>query len=460
MSHVPSITESKALTDRDQVPLDGPLLDQAVKLLGFNALQLPDVQSSGIWLSYEAHIGKCRAGALLPDFITICPAKTGTTWLAHHLSCHPAIYIPPEKELNYFNSGWRFQSLDQYERHFAEAGSRLKGDITPGYALLPTVAIRVLQRLNPRLKLIFLARRLPERAWSQTRHSFHNSAMTFGHRTGPISQLSTAAIAADFVADYTLLAADYPGILRRWMQFFPADQFHVRYFEGAMANPEEYLRGVLHFLGVDQGFPNGDLHSRINEGIPVPLPASASLFLENLCAPRQLDAEAFLQEAFQLQPAWLPLEPDACEATWLEDRADWLVRLQSGYFDSIKSDTGEILSSRFLGDLRIRIDGRNGTLPWAGAFSAEDQLLVSIPDYGQRAGSAEENADSTPRLVQANYRDYNIVRFNGSFWGLPQCLGPLDLERENVTLREGVIIAGSVEAVRAKVDDRGPANLG
>jgi hypothetical protein len=63
-------------------------------------------------------------------------------------------------------------------------------------------------------------------------------------------------------------------------------------------------------------------------------------------------------------------------------------------------------------------------------------------------------------LVQANYRDYNIVRFNGSFWGLPQCLGPLDLERENVTLREGVIIAGSVEAVRAKVDDRVPANLG
>src|SRR6478735_11126174 len=38
-----------------------------------------------------------------PDFLCIGAPKTGTTWLYKHLSRHPEIWIPPVKELHYFD---------------------------------------------------------------------------------------------------------------------------------------------------------------------------------------------------------------------------------------------------------------------------------------------------------------------------------------------------------------------
>lgn len=39
-----------------------------------------------------------------PDFLLIGPQRTGTTWLHRNLILHPDIYMPPEKELYYFNN--------------------------------------------------------------------------------------------------------------------------------------------------------------------------------------------------------------------------------------------------------------------------------------------------------------------------------------------------------------------
>jgi len=38
-----------------------------------------------------------------PDFLCVGAQKAGTTWLYHHLKAHPQIWMPPIKELHYFD---------------------------------------------------------------------------------------------------------------------------------------------------------------------------------------------------------------------------------------------------------------------------------------------------------------------------------------------------------------------
>lgn len=49
-----------------------------------------------------------------PDFICIGMQKAGTTWLAANLSKHPAVWVPPIKEIHYFDEvhvdpGWHIR---------------------------------------------------------------------------------------------------------------------------------------------------------------------------------------------------------------------------------------------------------------------------------------------------------------------------------------------------------------
>jgi hypothetical protein len=49
---------------------------------------------------------------------------------------------------------------------------------------------------------------------------------------------------------------------------------------------------------------------------------------------------------------------------------------------------------------------------------------------------------------------YNIVAYNSRFFGLPQSLGPLDLEQEDPCQRPGVIIASDMQELETHIDAR------
>ena len=109
-----------------------------------------------------------------PDFICIGAQKAGTTWLYWQLSAHPDFWMPPRKEIHYFNergnrpikTWWRtrderdllFQEklqslsaqfwldLTNYGQLFAAKESLLSGDITPAYSMLPDEIIAMVLR--------------------------------------------------------------------------------------------------------------------------------------------------------------------------------------------------------------------------------------------------------------------------------------------------------------------------
>jgi hypothetical protein len=477
-------------SEPDVAPLlHGSVLGKAVETLGAPALQLPDTQRAAIWLSYEKHVGRPRSDRPLPDFLGNGPAKTGTHWIAYHLGRHSAIHIPPQKELNYFNHQWRFENVHWYQQKFVNPGDSLRGEFCPGYALLPSFAIRTIQQMMPELKLIFLFRRLPERAWSQARHCWRYREMTYRNRTRLLSEASPAELVADFLADHSMLSSDYEGILRRWMEFFPVQQFHVRYFEDAIAHPEEYLRDLLQFLGVDAGLPPGD-SIPINQGTEADLPPWAARFLENLFATRQIQVEAFLGRTFGLEPVWRTGERTIQDPVWVEDRMDgWRVRLRDGIFEATQLKGGAQIRSPFLGIIRRRIDEQNGVISPIAALTEEDQVLASIPgddrdvteaepmDHSRSLVTTTEDQSSGMREslrirdVQAkirtdsrepvhlvgDHRGFNLLRQGGKVYGLRQTLGEIDWSQGPEALHErygprDLVVGESAGEVRAWVD--------
>ena len=174
------------------------------------------------------------------DFLGIGAQRAGTTWLYRCLRQHPQLYLPGTKELHYFSRlaglgprftkvrsvwsglfglgaaerewrqrvGWTFQKSVRgrismatgrelvravsyhlpgpkndawYRRQFAAGTGRLKGEITPAYALLDDAGVRHVTRLFPEVKVIFLLREPLSRMLSQWHISSRDSrrVMTF-----------------------------------------------------------------------------------------------------------------------------------------------------------------------------------------------------------------------------------------------------------------------------------------
>lgn len=107
------------------------------------------------------------------DFLCIGAVKAGTTWLTKTLSQHPYVYIPPQKEIHYFNK--KFDSglinthcdkpLSWYAEHFRAAQPhQLTGEITPSY--LWNNSAHAIYEHNPDVKLIAILRNPIDRAFS------------------------------------------------------------------------------------------------------------------------------------------------------------------------------------------------------------------------------------------------------------------------------------------------------
>jgi len=134
-------------------------------------------------------------GDARPDFLYVGAQKAGTSWLYRQLEPHPDFWMPPVKELHYFDQPTRtkefhppqrgdardssfidgmkdlsaqfYLDLDSYGRLFSHKGTQLSGDISPAYSTLTDEIIERVVNHFPNMKVVFLARDPVERAWSQ-----------------------------------------------------------------------------------------------------------------------------------------------------------------------------------------------------------------------------------------------------------------------------------------------------
>jgi hypothetical protein len=245
-----------------------------------------------------------------PDFMCIGAQKAGTSWLHQMLKQHPRVWLPPTKEMHYFDvvhvdgvAGkrpdkdlmrppsvaraltavkWTMQSklasikkLDRiysasliglremtdewYGRIFERVPAGvLCGDITPGYAILPDDGIEHILRLRSGTRIIFIIRDPIDRAWSEVRMV-----------QKLVGAANVAAVPGLIGSDRFYARCDYMATIERFRKYVPESDFLLLYFDDIAQQPREFMTKICTFLGLDDSQAQfKSLFETIHQGVP------------------------------------------------------------------------------------------------------------------------------------------------------------------------------------------------
>ncbi len=261
----------------------------------------------------------------LPNFLGIGAHRAGTTWLWRWLKHHPDIWMPPVKEIHYFDrrpvypspsflaSEWPFSRLFGQKHHnvfyrklllsrlrqdlkhpdwkqirwdlryffgrvndnwyaslFKDGKDRVRGEITPAYSILNGEDVEYISGLIPNLKIIFIMRNPIARAWSNVRYDGFNTSN------------SIDKIKKFIDSPGQTLRSDYVGIIKMWKSCFPEDQFFVGFYDDLVQDPKIQLFNTLKFLGLDASrmkIPNHINRSINSSSTETEIPTELKLYL-------------------------------------------------------------------------------------------------------------------------------------------------------------------------------------
>jgi arylsulfatase A-like enzyme len=215
-----------------------------------------------------------------PDFLGIGAQKAGTTWLYERLKRHPDIYVPPEKELHFWDQR-QDQPISEWLDLFDEVTEQKRGEITPAYGILDTDTIREIYELRPDLRLFYSIRNPIERAWSSALMALERAEMTF-------NEASDMWFIDHFKSSGSQRRGDAESCLSRWRSVFPTEQIHLILYDDLALYPLDTLLKLASHLGVEGEFfrsiPEDELKEHVFAGPGHSLRPSLRRFLTILYA--------------------------------------------------------------------------------------------------------------------------------------------------------------------------------
>ncbi len=206
---------------------------------------------------------------MLPNFLVVGAAKSGTTSLYHLLGQHPDIYMSPEKEPEYFsfmnaapdfigpgrqpmNSGIINDQAEYRALFDGAAGEKAIGECSTSYLFLAQAAVNIHSTL-PSCKIIVILRQPADR--------------TFSHYMDHVLSLNEelpfeAALGAEpeREAQNWRWGYQYSGHSRYYQQVkryydrFGKGNVMVCLFERLQTEPRDLMADIYRFLGVDDNF--------------------------------------------------------------------------------------------------------------------------------------------------------------------------------------------------------------
>jgi hypothetical protein len=302
-----------------------------------------------------------------PDFIGIGAQKAGTWWLRSNLGRHPGVWMPPVRELHYFdrplegsdfppaaaveraaNDAWRSRALadlqqlasrgdvtaaawsavysfvdtsdEWYRMLFAFApASILAGEITPRYAICGDAEIAHMHAVAPQAKLLFLLRHPVERFWSQCLMKHANGSLPAGDP--PAMRL--------FDSSNGRPRGEYSRTILRYCRHFDPAQVLLVFQDGIAREPDRVLREVHAFLGLPE----------------VPIDAAGASRRVNVAADRQPMPETLRSRIAAAYRAEMEILADVFgghAASWLDGgepptNPASVVRLSPAHVDELES---------------------------------------------------------------------------------------------------------------------------
>ena len=199
----------------------------------------------------------------LPDHLVIGAAKAGTTSLSRWLDAHPDVYVPPSKELHFFDRDAQWErGVDWYATNFADAGDAASvGEATPAYLFVPEAPKRIAS-VVPDARLIAVLRNPVDRAYS---HYWH--AHEWGGEPRTFEDAVEASLRGDETVRPYLPRGYYLEQLQRYEELFSREQMLILRFEDLAADPVGTFRRVCGLLGIRDVAPRNvgkvyNAHSR------------------------------------------------------------------------------------------------------------------------------------------------------------------------------------------------------
>jgi hypothetical protein len=263
-----------------------------------------------------------------PDFLGIGAQRAGTTWLYRCLKKHPDLWLPPKKEIHYFDRSpsyptpnylypdqpwlrlfvdpkrilahwskifdrlrleknadvtrWFFRYMfvpasdGWYASLFDEGRGKITGEISPTYAILDHRDVEHIARLMPALKVIFILRNPIDRTWSEFRRWVRNKWLD--------PELSFDDLRAWVENSGQCPRNDYVKTLSIWSSVFPESQIFVGFYDEICTQPAAFLSSILDFLGADSDACTVDAilqTEKVNGSPEIMMPAAFREYVEN-----------------------------------------------------------------------------------------------------------------------------------------------------------------------------------
>ena len=254
---------------------------------------------------------------MLPGFLCIGAQKAGTSWLFVQLQQHRQIWMPPVKELHYFDHlyvpenrkwtkwhvvggasralKWHMNSAEHpdfdhvryltdlaskelfseawYERAFDRPAARgkLLGDITPEYSTISEEGVDYVRRLLGGVKILYIIRHPVDRALSQVRMNLQRRGLT-----APQDAEWMSAIGEWDIQN----RGDYRTYVPRWKSAFTGKDLLFVNYRDITSRPAELIGEIESFLGVDHQADYSNLTRKVHETKTMAVPAAIRSRLE------------------------------------------------------------------------------------------------------------------------------------------------------------------------------------
>lgn len=193
---------------------------------------------------------------LRPNLIIAGAQKAGTTMLATRLTAHPQIYMPPEKELNFFTKTDWFLDIDTYLRRFVRgAETAYRMDTTPGYLWTerndtnfclprpnnqPPIPESIKSLLGPKTKILIILRHPSFRAISAFFHQFRMGRIGTHDRIRNLTR-QFGLIDIGFYSDH----------ISNYCKIFPEENIRIYFLEQYARNKSAYDCDIFEWLDLN-----------------------------------------------------------------------------------------------------------------------------------------------------------------------------------------------------------------
>jgi len=211
---------------------------------------------------------------MMPNFLIIGAARSGTTSLYHYLKQHPQVYMSPNKEPNFFAvEGEEFYSdslrgagglarlpgireIETYRELFKEVSNETAiGEASHMYLYVPKAVERIKYYI-PQVKLIAILRQPVERAYSHFLYRIQHGLEPLDTDFLQLLQQEERHVDNDWSPSWHYKRRGlYYAQLKRYFDKFDRSQIkiyiHEDFFGG---NVIDNLQDMFRFLGVDDTF--------------------------------------------------------------------------------------------------------------------------------------------------------------------------------------------------------------